>query len=103
MEGIDMMKSHHSAGFQHNEGLEDRNFLGSGASAWFKASLLAESALLAGRIAEVCEGRTLPDLDLRTSVLRVQLVTSTHGTVQCRRGGPSPCDLCGRPGAGDDI
>ncbi len=41
--------------------------------------MLAESALLAGRIAEVCEGRTLPDLDLRTSGVRVQLVTSTPG------------------------
>lgn len=79
MEGVLMMQPPHYTGFANDAGPGDWSFLGDGACAWFNAPSLAGSALLAGRIAEVFQGGTLPDIDLRSSGLRIHFDPGAPG------------------------
>lgn len=55
---------------------EDWRVVGVGASAWFGATSLSAGAALVGRIAELSDGRGLPDVDLRASGVRVRIGAS---------------------------
>ncbi|TCO20381.1 hypothetical protein EV652_112127 [Kribbella steppae] len=59
--------------FQQAGGVEDWRSLGIGASAWFDAPSMTAGAALIGRIAELTDGNSLPDLDLRAGGVRVRI------------------------------
>ncbi|MDN5727414.1 MAG: hypothetical protein L0G99_16030 [Propionibacteriales bacterium] len=60
--------------FQLTAGVADWRVLGAGPSAWFTTPSHADGTQLAALIAELVDGRELPDLDIRADGVRVRLV-----------------------------
>jgi catechol 2,3-dioxygenase-like lactoylglutathione lyase family enzyme len=61
---------------QPADGLRDWRVLDAGMSAWFDAPSLPAGAALVARIADVVDGNSLPDVDLRAGGVRVRIGAS---------------------------